>query len=188
MKNVKVGVAVVIAATLLSGCGAEDDSVQSSPGGVTAPAGATSQRGATIKAVGQESGVGKPGAEPVIKWTVTNIEVGAACAEAAAVPAENGQFVVVSVDAATSSEFDQGKIGGPGFFHPGNHWQLVDSAGVPHPHPASDAAYRCTTADWPEDLAPGSRYQFKLTFDSQTPTGTLLFAPPNWAGGWEWTF
>ncbi|MGX1807080.1 hypothetical protein ACWIGI_15310 [Nocardia sp. NPDC055321] len=183
--------AVAAGAALLAGCGTPDDPgpvpASSTDGPAVTFAGPTSPRGAAVKAVGQEAGIGKPGAEPVLAWTVTGIEVGAPCTEAGAVPPENGQFVVVSIDARTSGEFDQAKIGGPGFFNPGNDWQLIDAAGVTHPRPASDAVYRCTAADWPVDLAPASKYQFKLTFDAQTPTGTLLFAPAAWPG-WEWTF
>lgn len=192
--RIAAALTVFATAALLSGCGSSDNNSSEIPKSSTAAstasttsAPAKSSRGTDVKAIGQESGIGKAGAEPVLKWTVTGIKVDQPCTEELSLPAKNGHFVVVSIDAQTSSEFDQAKLGGAGWFHPGNHWQLVDSAGVTHPHADSDAVYRCTKADWPVDLAPGSKYSFKLTFDSNTPTGALLFMPPSWPG-WEWAF
>ncbi|WP_147404265.1 hypothetical protein [Nocardia panacis] len=94
---------------------------------------------------------------------------------------------MVSVEAQTSTDLEPSRLPG-GFFHPGNYWNVVDATGVTRVHPDTDPTYRCTKADWPVDLTPGSRYQFHLTFDSPTPTGFLTFVPTTGQPGWEYPF
>ncbi|MGW3545913.1 hypothetical protein ACWDNI_35975 [Nocardia niigatensis] len=186
---------IAAAALLLAGCGTSDDKPHAAPSSApastsavaatTAPA--KSQRGNLVKAVGSEAGMSlSAGSDPVLKWTVTNIQVDAPCAAPSVTP-QNGHFVVVSIDAQTSAAFDP--AGPPaGFFHPGNYWNIVDANGVTQSHPDTTQVYSCNQGDWPVKLAPASRYKFHLTFDSPTPTGTLTFVPVTGAPGWEWTF
>ncbi|WP_040814665.1 hypothetical protein [Nocardia concava] len=189
---------IAFAAALLAGCGSSGDASAPPSATTTAvpaaatttaaagPSKTTSPRGNLVEPIGTEAGIRKPGEDPVIKWTVTEIKADVPCTESTALPSENGHFVVVSIDAETSAGFVPAKLPA-GFFHPGNYWSLVDASGITHPHADSTAVYRCRKGDWPIDLAPGSKYRFQLTFDSPTASGILAFAPTG-PGGWEWNF
>ncbi|WP_280265325.1 hypothetical protein [Nocardia wallacei] len=147
---------------------------------------AKSQRNNVVKRVGESSGIGRAGEQPVVSWTVTSVTVDPTCTKSIAELPENGHFVVVTMEAETSPAFEYAAL--PGGFHPMNNWAIVDADGVSQPHPSTTAATHCLDLDFPPQLAPGSRYSFHLVFDSRTPTGVLTFVPTLGAGGWEWSF
>ncbi|MGW5924192.1 hypothetical protein ACWFPY_34810 [Nocardia fluminea] len=117
-------------------------------------------------------------------FTVTKITVDESCSKPSAATPTSGHFIALDMEVKTSTAYLGDNITG---FHPGNDWSLVDAGGTTLPHADSNAVYGCHQADWPTDMQPASTYRFRLTFDSPTPTGILVYDPaPD--GGWEWAF
>lgn len=177
----------------LTGCGSGETTAadpvapataSSAPATTTAAGPARSPRGHIVKTVGEQAAIGYSDKQPVIAWTITELTVDAPCTAPLPLPAE-GHFVSAVIEVQTSPEYVDAEFGG---FHPGNYWELVDAEGITHPHPDSDAVYRCHEGDWPTDMTPSSRYRFRVTFDSPTPHGTLVLVPPDRPDGWEWAF
>lgn len=182
---------LAVVAAVLTGCGSETTAAEpsttpaaSSPVTTTEAGPARSPRGHIMKTVGQEAAIGYPDQPPVIAWTVTALTVDEPCTSEYSLPAD-GHFVSATIEAQTSAEYVDAKFGG---FHPGNFWELVDADGITHSHPDSNAVYRCHEGDWPTDMTPSSRYRFRVTFDSPTPHGVLVYLPPDRPDGWEWSF
>ncbi|MBF6328715.1 hypothetical protein [Nocardia transvalensis] len=145
-----------------------------------------SQRNNIVKHIGEESGIGKPGQAPVVRWTITDLTVDAPCTSPFAKPPEKGHFVVATVEAETTPDFEIAAL--PGGFLPRNNWAIVDANGITQPQADSISAQQCRDYDVPESLVPGSKYSFHLVFDSRTQTGVLTFVPLGRSGGWEWSF
>ncbi|RBO82053.1 hypothetical protein [Nocardia puris] len=179
---------------LLTGCGGDespepDAATPTTTAATTAPtttaaAPAKSPRGNLVKQIGEEAGMGKPGEAPVLSWTVTGITVDAPCTREFTDPPEAGHFVVASIEAETSPAYPPGLV--LNGFHPVN-WKVIDAEGFTREDVDTSAALICHGADWPQDLAPGSRYRFSVTLDSPSPTGVLVFNPTE-DGGWEYPF
>ncbi|MEV0774061.1 hypothetical protein [Nocardia salmonicida] len=195
----RTAVAAIAAATLLAtGC-ANDTPAQAPPvtvfvtpsstaaapggdGGI--PKAEKSPRGNLIKTVGTPGASGPSNGPVSITFTVTRITVDEPCSEKYASNSRRGHFVVLDFDVETSPSYQGGSGDG---FHPGNDWSLVDATGLTLPHADSVEAYSCHDNTWPTDMQPASKYRFRLTFDSPTPTGILIYSPDD-DSGWEWAF
>lgn len=147
-----------------------------------------SPRNNIVKTVGEMAAIGKPGESDLISWTITDTAVDQPCTGTYPRPAENGHFVSIFLEVKSSPEFTTDVL--PGGFGPQNNWRIVDAEGFTHRNIATVAAAMCHDSDWPDPLAPASKYRFRLTFDSPTPTGILTFVPYDRVsdGGWEWPF
>lgn len=151
--------------------------------------GKPSPRGNYVGSVGTPVAAGnqQSGSKPSITWTITDIAVDPPCELSIAKPATNGHFVVATIDAETAEGFDE-DVTLPGGFHPSNNWSIVGPDGYVQPRATSDASIYCIDAEWPQELAPGSKYRFRVVFDSKSSSGILTYKAPNWNGGWEWQF
>ncbi|MBF6133526.1 hypothetical protein IU501_10995 [Nocardia otitidiscaviarum] len=135
-----------------------------------------------MKRVGEEAGISRPGEPSVVAWTVTDIGVDEPCTSIIAVPAERGHFITLDVEAWTGPQFEPGAL--PGNWQANNDWSFVDADGITVPRPYSTASSYCHEIDDPRDIAPASKYRFRLTFDVPTPSGILVFRPHG--DGWEY--
>ncbi|MGC4991932.1 hypothetical protein [Nocardia salmonicida] len=199
-----ISATIAAAALLATGC-ANDAPTQAPPvtvfvtpttvpasaasGGRNIPQSEKSPRGNLIKTVGTPSAIGGGTDPDLMYWTVTNITVDEPCSRHYADKASRGHFVALDIEAETTAAYDGRGISG---FHPGNDWSLVDGSGVTLPSAASVAGYTCHEPNWPVEMQPSSKYKFRLTFDSPTTSGILVFTPsgagPTKYGGWEWAF
>lgn len=152
------------------------------------PAYELSPRGNYIAEIGKEIGAGDTRLkEPVVTWTITDIEVDPACELSISKPSEGGHIIIASIEAETREGFDEG-VTLPGGFHPENNWSIADADGYVETRPTSEASRYCIDAEWPSEMVPASKYRFRVAFESSTPSGVLQYRASNWANGWEWQF
>lgn len=199
MKRTIAPMAVAMTVLALSACSRDSTETPTSQTSDTpTPASATtkarsdlgepSSRGNYVGTIGSPTAAGDQRADkPSVTWTITDIAVDAPCELSIAKPPTNGHFVVASMDVETAEDFDE-DLTLPGGFHPSNNWSIVGPDGYVQPRAASDTSIYCIDAEWPKDLAPGSKYRFRVVFDSKTPTGILVYKASGWRSGWEWQF
>ena len=150
--------------------------------------GEKSPRGNYVAAIGSPVGAGNQQKDKAdVRWTITTITVDPPCELSISKPAQNGHIIVATIEAETSERFDE-TLTLPGGFHPANNWSISGPDGYVQPRPTSDASTYCIDPEWPKELAPASKYRFRIAFDSKTPSGLLVYRAPNWKDGWEWPF
>jgi len=152
----------------------------------------TSQRGNLVKAIGETAGLlDRPGGEVWAEFQVTGIELGAECTAEFAEPAENGQFLVLSISMSTGTEWPADFQGMTLDFNP-NDFSVVGPDGITENNLATFATYSCLPEGeiMADTIGPGENIVGKVVLDTAAPSGVVVYRPWYAAGslGWEWPF
>ncbi len=153
----------------------------------------TSVRGYLIKEVGQLAGVVDADTEePVVSFTLLEVEPNFTCTADYADGAANGQFVAFTFEVETFKALKDdvepfyGSFGLNSFYLSafsddgvlqndidGNSWSCLDSAD-----------------ELPSDIGPGQKAIGKIVIDTELESGVLVYEPMSWGEpvGWEWEF
>lgn len=158
----------------------------------TQPTVKMSDRGNVVKKVGEVGGVvherGDTLDEAWITFTVDDIEVGGECSSGFADPPANGKYLVVSISAATTSDWPADMEGFPVTFGSGE-WSVVGPDGLTL-NDVEGNAYTCLRdAEMIPDIGPGEKVAGEVALDVSVESGVLIYKP-GWAlgTGWEWEF
>jgi hypothetical protein len=155
------------------------------------PIGETSQRGNLIKDVGETAYMYHlDTGENWFEFQITDIEVGGTCTSESAVPAENGQFLILSIKASTGTNWPEELQGVTLDFNPFD-FSAIGPDGVTEANLATDAVFGCVAEGdlLPDAFGPGENVVGKVALDTKSESGTLVYKP--WyggGGGWEWPF
>jgi hypothetical protein len=151
-----------------------------------------SQRGNIVKAIGETAWASDypDGSNPWFEMQVTGIEVGAECTEDYAEPAENGQFMFVTIAVSTSSEWPAEMQGVPLEFNP-NEFTIIGPDTLTEHDLGTAPTYGCLPQGELFPIAgfgPGENLTGTVVLDSANTTGVLVFQPWWAASGWEWAY
>lgn len=174
----------------------EETTAEAPARGLAADSGApTSSAGHVLKEIGEPAViVDSVDGEVIFSLTISDIEVRPDCPGAFAQAPENGNYVVVTIDASfsaaavdripgTAESGDVLMFLGPAMF------SVVDESGAIHSSLETDAAWTCyeTRERAAYTIAPGEEVVGLVVLDSPVASGTLVYRPVG-NGGWQWAF
>lgn len=212
MKKTMTAALIFAVGLALMGCGNSSETTLSAPtveaagGESTAlPTGATdgptaeaakttaapskSTRGNLIKGVGIAAGMADADTgEQTTSFVITAIEVDPKCARANAEPAENGHFVVLTVEAQTTPALAE--IPYPVFSLGVGSWKAIAANGTTqNQYTSTGASFSCVDSaeQFPASMGPDEKATGKIVLDVVSPSGILIFSPEPGLG-WEWEY
>ncbi|MCC9206498.1 hypothetical protein [Arthrobacter sp. zg-Y769] len=200
-KNILITAAVITTVIATSGCGNSPDEPKltgapvdpatassSSPAAATATPAPRSPRGNLIKKVGEPALVliEEGSKDWALNFTVTDIQVDPGCTSPQAVPAENGHFVVVSLEAATVAEPEFSEVLGGVHF---GGWKAIASNGTTVNNVMSTASFSClgSAERIPSSMGAAEKVAGKVVLDVPDVSGTLVHTQGG-GTGWEWEY
>ncbi|WP_460992343.1 hypothetical protein [Sinomonas soli] len=147
--------------------------------------GPKSSRGNLIKAVGQPASVTYNG-KTVATFVAKSIDLAKACPGQYAPTPKNGQIVIVTFDAQTTSDLAS---------TPMKTWDLnifgwKAIAGNGTTVNGSVVSFGCldSAQQLPSSMGPGEKATGKIAFDVPPGNGTLVYTQPGADIGWEWDY
>lgn len=150
---------------------------------------ARSSRGNLIKEVGIASSSSIDG-EQIVNFVVTSIEVDPGCSVGYMGTAENGYFVVVSIDAETTPALAKEPY--PAYSLSSANWKIIaDNGTTQNQSAATPAASICVSQAerFPQTLGPDEKATGKIVLDVVSASGTLVLLSGSGSGsGWEWEY
>lgn len=200
MKKTMTVAATLAAGLLLSSCGSSTATGPLAPS--VAPAAAEtaatnnvptptapsrSDRGNLIKDVGVAASSSIDG-EEIVSFVVSSIEVDPVCSGALAEPAQNGHFVVMSLEAQTTAAL--AKDVNPQFSFSSGNWKVIAENGTTqNQFASSQASFSCLddAERFPISMGPAEKATGKIVLDVVSPSGTLVLHSGSGAG-WEWSY
>ena len=147
-------------------------------------------RGNISKKVGDEAGLTTSSGDPVVDFTVTDIQTDFQCTNPYAEGPENGSFVKVDIEATTgSTEALEEAFFIDSFSFTPFQWKFVDSSGHTANEIATSPTFGCLEGAEaiPSDIGPKENVAGSLILDIPENSGTLIFEPAGAGGGWEWS-
>lgn len=152
----------------------------------TSQTAATNARGNLVKSIGQEAGVVDfdSGAQ-VVSFKVTDIEPNFTCTGRFADESANGNFIAISLEVTTSSDFGPDNYFSVSEFD----WKVISPEGTTENSSVGNGTMCLDPSEQiPLDFGPGEHAVGKVVLDSQHPAGALVLAQSNMSGGWEWSY
>lgn len=189
----------LLAACLLTACGANTAATDSEVTTLTLPPTSTASAAPTtpagpsrndrnniVKQLGELASIVDANGNDLVTFTVDSIEVDPPCLGYAQ-PAENGHLLVLTMRVTTGPDLSDLQ-----FFHiVAEDWQVIGPDGITETNLSSAAAYGCVPesdrlTDSP--MGPGQQFVGKIVLDSRNTSGSAMFLPSYTEGGWEWSF
>ncbi|MDQ4490730.1 hypothetical protein RBS60_11025 [Sinomonas sp. ASV486] len=199
MKKKFIAAAGALCSLLVAGCGSTGQATPDSTPSVavagpasasatptpTATEGPKSSRGNLIKAVGQPASL-TYNDKTVATFVAKSIEITTACPAQYAPKPKNGQIVIVTFDAQTTSDLAS---------TPMKTWDLnifgwKAIAGNGTTVNGNIASFGCldSTQQLPSSMGPAENATGKMAFDVPPGNGTLIYTEPGATKGWEWDY
>lgn len=142
-----------------------------------------SRRGGLVKGIGEQAGLINQYGEELVLFTVTAIDPGYQCAS----EPENGQFVALTISAATTEALAEEDWPQVSF----GSWTVVGADGMQqNADPNTGSAWGCTpdAERFPSPIGPGVTAEGVIVLDVTPESGVLILDMGTVAGGWEWSF
>lgn len=149
----------------------------------------TNERGNIVTKVGEVAGIDGKSGEPIVEFTLADVETDFDCPSDIADKSANGQFVALTFDVKTLPALAQEEFVDT-FSISSYDLTVFDADGTRENDSSGTALFCLDPADeLPSDIGPGQQASGKVVLDTALDSGTVVFQSYLTDGaGWEWSF